>query len=223
MNYYKELKKTDGQTIFMYVAVTLIIVAILKRFNLTISVLIALICSYFFVVYYTQKLNNENKLIHDQHITKSNYIKPYDKSLEKYEDVIDFLFSIQDFYRFNQQNYEEMIDNISAFFVVYENININDTLCEDNYKLMENKKKNALNALHSIIFSLPENKIITNKFNRSMIKLEFILNEYLYSINKKCKNIIINDGYTIDRKILNSGPSAHNSYLNDENFTYDFF
>ena len=223
MNYYEELKKANGQTIFMYVTITLILVAILKRFNLTISVLIALIFSYFFITYHTQKINNDIKLTHDQHTTKSNYIKPYNVLLEKYEDMIDFLFSIQEFYKFNQQNYEEMIDNISAFFVVYENVNIDDSLCEDNYRLMENKKKNALNALHSMIYSLPNNKIITKKFNKSLVKLEFILNDYLYDINSKCKHIIINNGYTIDRKLLNDGPSAYNSYLENGDFTYDFF
>lgn len=223
MNYYEELKKASGETIFMYITITLTLVSILKRFNLTISILIALIFSYFFVTYYTQKLNSDSKLVHDQHVTKSNYIRPNDKSLDKYENIIDFLFSVQDFHKFNQQSYEEMIDNIVAFFKVYENININNSRCEDNYELMENKKKNALNALHSIIFSLPSNKLLTNKFNKSILKLEIILNEYLYEINVKCKHIIVNNGYTVNRKHLNDGPRAHNSYLDTENFTYDFF
>lgn len=223
MNYYKELEKMNKGTIFMYIVITLSLISILKRFNLTISVLIALILSYFFIVYYTQKLDSENDLVHSQHLTKSNYITPKDKSLNKYSDIIDFLFSIQDFHKFNEQNYEEMIDNISAFFKIYESVNINDSLCEDNYQLMESKKKNSLNALHSIIFSLPSNKTITNKLNKSILRLEILLNEYLDIIHKKCKDIVIEHGYTVNRKILNDGPVAHNSYLGTENFTYDFF
>ena len=223
MNYFEQLQKSTNETIFMFVTVTIIVIIVMNRLKANTSVLVALLLSYFFIIYSLQKNDIKDKFENNQHEVKYKNVYPQHKKLHKYEEIIDFLFTIQDMYKYNPPAYEEMVDNIRSFFVVYENNKINSDLCQQNYDIMTNKKENALNALHSIIFNLSDDNIIINKLTESYYTLEIILNRYISDTIKHCNDIIIKHGYNAKRKMIYNGPDAYNKYQTMGNHSYNFF
>ena len=152
-----------------------------------------------------------------------NSIEPKPKNFEGYNDIVEFFFSIQDFYIYNPQAYEEIIDNVDNFLNIYEDLKIGTQFCEDKYKIADSKKRNALNALHSIIYNISANEpVITDKLNVAHKTLEDILNKYQGEILKICNHALIDEGYNMTRKLLTNGPSPHNIYPK-ETSNYEFY
>ena len=110
----------------------------------------------------------------------------------------------------------------NAFKSLYENVFADKKFANYYYQIATSKKNNALNAFHSIIFSLPNDKTFTEKFDRAHKRLETILNKYLNELYDKCDYYLIEDGYDILKRPLNKGPRAFNNYF-DKDFTYQFY
>ena len=129
----------------------------------------------------------------------------------------------------NKQLAEYIISKYSlklkiTFLEIYNIISIGTQLNNDYYKIAESKKMNILNAFQSIILSLPDNKIIIDKFNRGHARLETILNKYINELYDICNNDIIINGYNINKRPINVGPKEYNIYTDiDKNFTYQFY
>ena len=147
-------------------------------------------------------------------------IEPDIKSIEKYDEMIDFLFSIQDFYIYNQQAYEDMVECINNFFIVYEDILKNGIQTNQLFSIAEKNMYNSINHLHSFIYSIPNDDNIRNKLHTSLYVLEKILNNYLNEIyDIHIDNI--KKGYHIDYKLINIGPKEYN-YYNEENTNFNY-
>lgn len=84
--------------------------------------------------------------------------------------------------------------------------------------MAETERKNVLNSFHSMIYSLPPNKLYNEKFNGSLIILDMILNRYMKKVYMKCLQTPLN----MATRPINSGPSEYNTYDYD-NFTYEIF
>ena len=114
-----------------------------------------------------------------------------------------------------------MISHIDYFFEIYETIKDNNESVYLKYDMLINEKKNAINALHSIIFSLTPNTEYNNKLKNSMTKLDEILNIYIVD----AQNIYENELYkkNITHKVIKSidEPDAYNAFINNKNFNYD--
>ena len=215
MSLYSDVVFSDKKSIFMYVVTFVFTLILFKRLTIKLNIILAVIL----VVYELQKKHNYTGIIHEQHDTKIKYIMPRIESIKEYEDIVDFLFTIQDFYVYNPQAYEEMIDNIDSLFILYKEVRISNNNCTPLYNIMESKRKNAMNALHSIIYNLPPNKIQTNKLNKAILQLEYILNEYLNEVRTICKKIPKRNGYTNKYNIILEGPEPYNKHK--ALFSYD--
>lgn len=165
-----------------------------------------------------QELELEQELA--QEIKLENIVPNVD-DIEK-DDIIDFLFSIQDMYEYNPQAYEEMSDNIEAFLTVYDIIHAGTPLCDHYYQIAESKKDNALNSLHSIIYKIPGDNVVVEKHTRAHKRLETILNKYLNKLYDECQHNIVKYGRTVYNRAINLGPKEHNHYQ-DKDFSYQFY
>ena len=155
---------------------------------------------------------------------KIDAIRPTPKNFEKFDDVIDFYFSIQDFYKFNPQTYEESIENIEAFFKIYDIIFTGTPQPDYYYQIAESKKNNAINALHALIYNLPNSRIVNEKLIRAHKRLETILNKYLNQLYDHCTQKIIKEGRDWYTRQINIGPKEYNTYFNlNKSFTYQFY
>jgi hypothetical protein len=124
------------------------------------------------------------------------------KYIKNDENLINILFSIKEYYYYNEQAYNEFIDNLELFLKFMEFIKIDNSLGGQLYQNLLDIKKNIINNLISMNIKLP------NEYNlqTTIQDIESILNSYLkechlineghikqFGINYTTKFIILND------------------------------
>lgn len=192
------------------------------QLSIGLNIILGLILAVVTILYLYEKETTAIELEKEQYEEKLESINPSPKNITGDNDLINFLFSVQDFYVFNPPAFEEVIDNIDSFKSLYEDVFADAELCNYYYQILDSKKSNALNAFHSIIFTLPNNQVFTEKFDRAHKRLETILNKYLNEAYDQCSfNLYKNGRDTLKRQIL-KGPREYNHYF-DEEFTYQFY
>ena len=220
-NLYEYVNEIDGSLFFYYIIIFLIFYIFFKNYEIKLNVIVGMIFAFLCIIY----INEKNKKTKNDDVNlrqkKAKIIEPEVKKLKKYNDIIDFLFSIQDLYIYNPQAFEEMHHNITNFFIVYEDILKNKKQTNNLYNIADKNMNDSINNLHSIIYNLPENDInVRNKLHVAMDVLEKILNKYLNEIYEYHIDNL-NNGYNVDYKIINTGPKEHNYYGDDiTNFNF---
>jgi hypothetical protein len=220
---YEFIDKWDGKSIFMYVVVFIIIIWLCTRQKMGTNIIIGLLIGFFTINYLNHKSIISADTIEDIQKIKKESIKP-SLNDQTNKDVIDFLFSIQDLYTYNPQQYEVMIQSINYFFELFNNVIVDNKRSYVNYGLMKQYKRDALNALMSFIYSLPEDKRIRNKINKSVSILDEILTKYLDQISYIMDNYTFKNGYSVDTKFIDYSCLAMNEYDDIfQNFSYDIY
>lgn len=222
--------------LFWYIIFLILVIFLFSFVKIELNIIFGLLIGILFIVYLTYQTNqqnikesNERKNIEDIKNEEIDNIIPHPKLALKYDDILDFLFSIQDFYFFNPNSYIDMIDHIDNFFEYFEEVQLNNKLAGLNYQLMEDQKRQALNALQSIIYNFPTDPEYTNKFNQSLNMLSNILDNYLKQIEDQNRKNIFNNGVNIDTKFVSQGPKARNEFDGDQDvnenqkYTYELF
>jgi hypothetical protein len=210
---YEYIDTWDGKRVFTYVVVFIIILWFISRRELGINVLIAIMVGIFVINYLNNRsITSSDTLDKIQKIKKNTIIPPLSDNTKNQEDIVDFLFSIQDLYAYSPQQYIEMVKNLNYFYGLYENTFVDNKMSYLNYGMMKQFKCDALNTLSSIIYSLPEDKHIKDKINISAAILDDIMTKHLDHISYVTDNYIYKNGYNVDTKIIDYGPKAANEY-----------
>lgn len=209
------INSISPSSIFTYAIIFCISIIYFRNTNITLGVFLgiifAIICSY--ALFYREITTNSNK--EQLHKIKSENIVPVPENLTKYTDLTDFVFSIQDFYIYNPQSYENMVHALDTFVNVYEDVLIDNSLAGDFYSIADAQKLLALNALHSVIMMIPSSKKLIHKLDDSMKILESILNKYLVTIYEKNKLYIQENGFFNNSKVIELNVAPYNKYKNE--------
>lgn len=212
----------NNKTLFWYIIIIFFFLVVFSRFSVQLNIIFGIIIAVLVIFYLQEREQISTATQEKQTETKLEYIKPEPEKFKNHPDIIDFVFSVQDFYVYNPQAYEEFIDNLDNFFSLHRDIFGGNQLQNSYYQIAESKKMNAQNAFMSLIHSLPSNKFITEKFDRAHKRLETILNKYLNELYDRCQTDILRDGFDIYKMQINTGPKEWNTYLNKP-FTYQFY
>ena len=222
-NLYALYKATDNEARFKYIGIIIGVMAMISNVKIGLNIVLGLVIAYALIRY------NHDKNIHDTTSGSELFHKKAEQIIpeirfKKYPDIVDFIFSIQDFYNYNPEAFEETIANINSFIKLYEDSKIVTRFCENNYQIAESKVRNALNSIHSVTLSLNDQKEVFNKLTKAHKKLNIILKRYLKEMFQTCEDTKITDGYNVETKILDfDGPKAHNLYNPEEGYTYEFY
>jgi len=222
MGIYELIESYNNKEIFRNSVIIIIFLFIFMNLSIGLNIVFGLILAFCCILYLTGKKYSTDKIEIDENNKKLEYLKPTPTKITDDKNIVDFIFSVQDFYVFNPLAFEEFIDNLDAFKTIYLNIFNDSKLSHYYYQIADSKKNNALNAFHSLIFSLPNNKVYTEKFNRAHKRLETILNKYINEIYDECDQNIIKYGYDLKRTPINKGPKEYNHYF-DKDFSYQFY
>ena len=217
-----EFKNTSEEKLFWYVVILTVIIAILRYLDISLITTIGIIFGVVIILNIKSYENNEDKKIQEIYKQKKESIRPKPKNIQNYDELTDYLFSIQDLYGYNPPAYEEIVDNIDNFLEVYEESKLLPELSGTNYSIAEKRKHNALNALHSMIYKLPSSHNLVDKYVDSMRVLEGLLEKYLNEIYYINEEKIMKEGYNNSTKIINRGPKESN-YYDKEIFMFDFY
>lgn len=211
---YNFIESLDKKTLFNYIVICLIIYLYFRDVSIGLNIIIVIFSCYIAITFLHEKQTNLLELESEQMKKKLDSIRPKletSYSFEDKKDIVDFIYSVQDLYVYNPETYEEFIDNLNTFFIIYDI----DFYIFDYYTIALSKKENATNCFHSLIYKLPNVKVLTDKFNRAHKRLETLLTKYMNDIYSKCQKHIIINGYNINTKIPNKGPMEYNNYVNN--------
>jgi len=220
MGLFTFFESFNNVELFRNICIVLIFIYFFLKLTIGLNIILALALAILVILYLVDKkqVSVENNAKNFE--IKKNMIKP--KMIYDNDDLVDFIFSVQDFYAYNPETYEEFIDNINSFMSLKDNIFGDDKFANYYYQIAESKNNNALNSFHSLIFSLPNNKLYTEKFNRAHKRLETLLNKYLNDMYDRCNYYQIKNGIDTFKRQIDLGPSPYNNYF-DKIFTYQFY
>ena len=119
-----------------------------------------------------------------------------------------YLLKIQLYYYYNEEAYEEMVEELENFLILYRSINIDGSYGGIFYDLMQDKKRLMLNNLRSIGIKLPQEYKLESALN----DLENILDIYLYKAEYLYKNYLQTNDYDYQTKMINRNQMASNQF-----------
>lgn len=223
---FKITERLNSSSVFKYSTVMIITMFFFSFFDIRLNVILAVFVAFLVIFYLHDKTRTTIDTMDEQHRIKMDVLKPESDEIYKYRDVADFFFSISDFYVFNPPTFEDAIDNTDKFFKFYDDIKKGIINCEQAFEIAANKKQNAINAVHAIIYGAPTSKIVNEKLINSHRRLDKILQGYLDELYDICHRDLLVNGYDSTRNIINTGPKPYNKYLKSSTnatFTYDFY
>lgn len=212
LNEYIEDKKIeygiDAKEIIIYGFISIIVFSYISKHNITITTVVAIMFGYYILVLLANSNKNNNDKKKTMLENKKKYIRPREEIIEKYDDIVEFLFTIQDLYIYNPPVYQELIETIKNFLTIYEETISIPATAHKSYTNAEIKFYHALNLLESIIINTDSNNIdyqnIDSSINISSKVLYSILKKYLDEIELIVKKDIKFNGYNNKTLLLNS-------------------
>lgn len=211
----------EKKELFIYGFIFLLIISYVSKFNIGLSTIFAFVLSYYVYIHLINSSKNtsekKEKILKD----KIKQLRPKTEIIEKYEDLVNFLFSIQDLYVYNPPAYEEVVNSIKNFLIVYEETIKVPDFASKNYSVAEMKMHNAINSLHSILLNANGNRNLDNKINKSFRILHKILKKYLDEIELIIKKDIKYNGYNVGTLVLDSNRLKPYNYSEFSKYTFD--
>lgn len=216
--YYK-LAQINSSELFNYILIIIITITVINYFNIPLKGFIGLFIGLILAYIYYNKKNLESSAYNNDLELKLQLIKPVPKFFDKYPELINLFFNTREFYDYNSKAITSCIKNIDSLLQIYSDINTGIKYCDKNVDVIKMLKKDALNDLHSVIFSLDNNKILEKKLKKTLDELHKILNYFENSMIDSCNKEIDEKGYTNDKKYLyKNEPKAYNLSINNKDF-----
>jgi hypothetical protein len=209
---YKYIDRWNGEFTFRYIAIVIVCLWLFSLKKIGINILIAILFLLFLISYLNNREIEKNATVTDTLNKMKNEIIPKMDNGFKYDEIVYFLFSIQDMYQYNPLQYIDMVNNLELFFKSYDLSKIDITKSAENYQFMEQRKRDSLNALQSMIIQLPTDRRVIKKFHTAVSRLDELLTGYLDHVSYLVDNNLYINGYDVDTKIINYGAKPFNQY-----------
>ncbi len=210
----------NNNYLFFIIICVLLVFKILSGLNINLAIIFSTVIAFYFFKVLSESNKNKKNKEEEMLKNKIKQIRPAPEIIEKYEDIVNFLFSIQDLYVFNPPAYEEMVESIKSFFIVYEeSIKIKE-LAHHNFAIAESKFNNAVNCVHSIYLNSETDMDLNNKINRAFRTLYKLLKKYLDEIELNIKKDLKYNGYDNKTIIIDRKYKPYN-YSESSKYTFD--
>jgi hypothetical protein len=210
---YRYIDTWDGTRLFIYIVIMILVIWFFSKRDIGINILVGILVGGFIVSYFNQRsINNNDSDAENLQIKKDALMPDVKPTVMQHDDIINFLFSIQDMRVYNPLQYDAMVKNINTFYELYDVSIMDPKASYINYELMKQYKRDALNALMSIIYQLSDDKKTRDQINNAATILDTVLTQELDHISYIVDNYTYINGYNVDTKIINYGPKPYNEY-----------
>lgn len=227
MGAYTFIDAFNNNEIFRNILIIIAFILFFLQISVELNIILGLIMACFLILYLKEKDDIKIQTEERENDTKLSFIKPHLEKInkEKDKDFIDFIFSVQDFYVYNPQAYEEFIDNLDSFFELRELVFNDETFINYYFQIADSKKNNALNSFHSLILKLPNDKTYTEKFDRAHKRLDTLLNKEYNQMYDQVTFIKHKNGPDILKRPVEQDfePKSYMVYFDNKDFTYQFY
>lgn len=221
-NLFVKLSKIDNISITIYLTVIIIALFFAQKNKISITFIFFLAIGIFisYLIYKKREINDISK--QKEQKIKIDMIIPKPKRLDKYPDLVNFLYNIREFYYINPSSFYSLVSNIDQFIQLYEQLMYDKMIyCTQNLEVANNFIKNAQNYLHSIIYNLDTDKNITKKYHQSMKSFHIIINQYKKRMISKCNSKFVTDELNVHSKYYEEyGPREINYFDNSNTFEF---
>ena len=214
---YNVVNSGSPEYLFMYCAIIVGISFLSTKFTWSTNILIGLIfCSIIIFYIYTYRKYN---ILTEKELFGEKFTKLYSKNqiLTKYEQIVDFLFYMENFKANNLQQFSNLVGLFENFCEVYEYCLLDNNLIASSYQDLLDQKILILNTINSFIFTTLEigyeNILIKQK-----IAAENIIDKLLNNLILLNKKKIYYDGYNLATKKLDSTNILSYNYLYEPNY-----
>jgi hypothetical protein len=222
-NIYTYLNEIDINNLFMYFSIIIISIFLFSNFKIKGNLIIALFVGILICYILNEKVNSQSSNNKNNLKKKIKEINIKNKNVNNYNDFIDFLFYIKECKEYNYETYKNIVDNIDSFLEIYRNIKLGVKYCKYNYDVAIDKKRNALNSLHSLILNIDSSFLLNEKLNDSIFKLQKIFNIYENEMIQICNDKIDKEGFTIHSNVINNNHKYPYNYFDNKEYTYDLY
>lgn len=139
-------------------------------------------------------------------------------------DLILLFHNIIDFYSYHPSAFLDSVSSADHFLRLYSDIDKGSINCSENKELADKYASDCLNHFHSLIFKLPSNKFINEKFEYNKKRLHLLLRRKQDEMHLICSNQRKNNPITFNTKFnYNSGPKPVVSGTSFNIDPFDFF
>lgn len=212
---FEGIKNRD---LVLYIVIGLVFFYISMKIQVNLSLIFFLgiatfICYY---IYSKKRLKDVNKK--EQNKIKLEMINPFAPKFHDYPDIIDFFYSIREFYYVNPNAFYALVKNTENFLTLYEQIMHDEMFYyNENVENAMEYVRNGLNHLQSMIYNLDIDRVVGEKFHNSLKSYHVMMYQYVDSIIKKSnENFASTNRKDPNAKYIDQyGPKAFN-YFNDD-------
>jgi len=202
--FYNYFANIPSENMFIYYLLFMIIFFFVSQMNFTFSKVISvLICCG--IIFFLNEKRRSTSISRMQELElKLDALFPKPKFFYLDAGIIELVHSIREYSSYNVITYNRLIKVLDNFLELTLDIERN---IKNGYTLYDNLvdlKKEALNTLQSMIFSVPSDIKAENKLDDATESLHFILNFHLEKIR-----IQINKDYK------ETGPQNNNKYIDE--------
>jgi hypothetical protein len=204
--FYVAFRSIDQTDLFLYGSAILITIVICRYLKLDLYISLAVIS--FIVLLYVSKRYVYNTVQKDHLLDQLNDIYPRPVNFGDYPDLIRLFYGLKRISQLNIKAYSEAIYNTDAVIQLYRDSKIGTINCKYTYNVAQDRAKDALNGLQSLIFSIETNKLVMQKFHDALKILNQILNAFLDKIKSICVKRTYDEGWNNESGVIPTGPSA---------------
>jgi len=218
------MKLMDENNYVSYGLIIIIFIFVFNKIDIKINIIFGIFLAVLIIINLRKDEVNVNEEYNDNKNIKIDTIRPPINYIKKYDEFLDFVFSISTFYTYNPPNFEDMVDSIEDFLVLYEETLNDNSKASNNYSLAESKSLEAINSLHSFVYNIPQvaNKYYDEKMEIAQNRLSFLMNKFLCDIEDLHKKYLYSKGYNNKTKLIITGPKPSNLYVDNDNDIYSF-
>jgi len=204
------MDQIDNKSYFIYIIIFIVILFFFSKYNIQLNILYGKIIAGIIIFLLIKNKMDKIEIKKKDEEEKKNIIEP--KINGNYEDIVNFVFYIQDLRPYAELNYIDLVTSLNDFIDAYENAKDGNNIGLY-YNLANRKRYNVLNAFHSMLFGFSETTIMMNKLKDGLYKINNILLQYLKELEQLHKEQIKKNGFNEETQLINKGEKSYNYFL----------
>jgi hypothetical protein len=122
-------------------------------------------------------------------------------------DFIDLFYDLGEYQFYSNTKFKEVIKHVDNFLHLETDLGKNPFNKQDIYEVLDELKSKILNNFHAMIYDLPQQKLVIDKYNNATKKIHLLLNQHLNEARKMIRKLsngkLPLDMYPIDHPIPN--------------------
>jgi hypothetical protein len=149
-----------------------------------------------------------------------NALSPTPQNFHMDPDLINLFYNIREFKAYNTEAYMLSLKSADLMLKTKAELEVGLYHCAENLDLMQEKAKDSLNHLQTIIFKSPIPKAVTLKLQRALNTLQILLRRHIDDAVRICQKQYKERGIDINTHfVYNKGPRPDDA-AHDERFDF---